>query len=323
MNCLQFILISTVLSFSYENWLTLHKVKYLTTEYLRRKAVFLDNQKYVEEFNKIHINSTYRLTMKGPYSTLTNLEYRKILLNTNQQLSNFNTYFNSSLLQNLKQEVRNSVDWREEGKVTAIKDQKNCGSCYSFGAVSVIESLILITSGEYEDLSEQQIVDCTSNTKYSNFGCTCGNVGNTFNYIKDVGITTENKYRYIASESNCTVNEIDVKYKIQSYTSIFPPTEDALKIAVNKQPVAVSIDASNPSFQLYKSGIYDEPKCKYVDHVVSVVGYGSQNGNDYWIVKNSWGTEWGDKGYIYMSRNKNNQCGIATIALYPTGIIKV
>jgi cathepsin L len=103
------------------------------------------------------------------------------------------------------------------------------------------------------------------------------------------------------------------------YKSVTENSESKLQEAVVKQPVCVSIDASHSSFQNYASGIYYEPRCSCnrVDHAVLLVGYGTANGQDYWIVKNSWGTTWGEKGYIRMSRNKKNNCCIAGEGVYP------
>ena len=118
---------------------------------------------------------------------------------------------------------------------------------------------------------------------------------------------------------------------MNSFFSTFPVgfvdlprgSESALQQAVALVgPVSVTIDASLPSFQMYVSGVYDEPSCSstQLDHAVLVVGYGTLGGQDYWLVKNSWGVNWGMKGYIMMARNKDNQCGIATSASYPTGV---
>jgi len=141
----------------------------------------------------------------------------------------------------------------------------------------------------------------------------------TYKYIKSYGSTTEASYPYTAVEGQCKA--FTPKVKITGYAQVKPAgSEDALTQAIEEGPVAVCIDASHVSFQLYNGGVYDEPKCtQQISHGVIAVGFGSENGQDYYIVKNSWGTSWGEQGYIKMSRNKNNQCAIASVAFYPKG----
>jgi len=139
-----------------------------------------------------------------------------------------------------------------------------------------------------------------------------------FQYVKAAGgIETETSYPYTAKDGTCRFNKNDVKAQVTGYTDI-QKTEDDLKDAVaNNGPISVAIDATN--FQLYKSGIFVDDRCakNSPDHAVLAVGYSSDNGQDFWIVKNSWGTSWGEQGYIRMRRNYNNMCGIANYATFP------
>lgn len=149
---------------------------------------------------------------------------------------------------------------------------------------------------------------------------------NAFTYIKAVGgLETEAAYPYTAEDGTCVFNKSEIVAGDTGFTDVTPHGEEtALQQAVaTVGPVSVAIDASHMSFQLYKGGIYDEPACspQELDHGVLAVGYGTDAATNtpFWLVKNSWGTaSWGEQGYIRMIRNKNNQCGIASMASYPT-----
>jgi len=216
--------------------------------------------------------------------------------------------------------VPKTVDWRKKGLVTPIKDQAQCGSCWAFAAVASLEGQHALSTKKLVSLSEQNLVDCSG--PEGNFGCEGGLPDQGYQYIIDnKGIDTEAAYPYTAEDDQCAFNKKKIGATITKFTDIATGDESALQKAVATiGPISVGIDASQDSFQSYTSGIYDEENCSttQLDHGVTVVGYGSENGKDYWLVKNSWGTVWGIKGYIKMSRNAQNQCGIATLASYPT-----
>jgi cathepsin L len=212
------------------------------------------------------------------------------------------------------------VNWVNKGAVTGIKDQGQCGSCWSFSATGSMEGSKFLSTGTLTSLSEQNLVDCS--TAQGNDGCNGGLMDQAFQYvISNGGIDTEASYPYTATGPNtCQYNAANSGDTISNFQDISSGSESALQSASNQKPISVAIDASHNSFQLYTSGVYNEPACSssQLDHGVLVVGYGTDDsGTDYWIVKNSWGTSWGMNGYIWMSRNANNQCGIATAASYP------
>jgi cathepsin L len=221
--------------------------------------------------------------------------------------------------------VPDSVDWRTQGYVTPIKDQGQCGSCWAFSAVASLEGQHFKASGKLVSLSEQNLVDCSM--AQGNQGCNGGLMDQAFTYIKaNNGIDTEDSYPYTATDQTCAYSAANVGATDTGFTDIKSGSEDDLVNAIaTVGPISVAIDASHSSFQLYKKGVYYERSCSSTEpnHGVTAVGYGVDKSTfgkeeDVYIVKNSWGTSWGDQGYIMMSRNKKNNCGIANMSSFPT-----
>nr|XP_044994383.1 cathepsin S [Jaculus jaculus] len=226
---------------------------------------------------------------------------------------------NATYKPNPNQRLPDSVDWREKGCVTEVKYQGSCGACWAFSAVGALEAQLKLKTGQLVSLSAQNLVDC-STEKYGNKGCNGGFMTEAFQYIIDNnGIDSEASYPYQAKDEKCHYDLKNRAATCSRYIELPSGSEDALKEAVaNRGPVSVAIDASHPSFFLYRSGVYDDPSCTdKVNHGVLVVGYGNLNGKDYWLVKNSWGLHFGEEGYIRMARNSANHCGIASYCSYP------
>jgi C1A family cysteine protease len=211
-----------------------------------------------------------------------------------------------------------SVDWVEKGAVTDVKNQGQCGSCWSFSTTGAIEGAYFVNGGDLTSLSEQQLVSCDK----TDSGCSGGLMDYAFAWVKDNGgLCSESDYSYTSSEGSAASCETSctAKVTVTGYTDVTQDDEKALKAAVAQQPVSVAIEADQSSFQLYESGVYTSSDCgTSLDHGVLIVGYGEEDDTDYWKVKNSWGTSWGEDGYIRLERGVN-MCGISQMASYPTG----
>jgi len=214
--------------------------------------------------------------------------------------------------------VPTSIDWTEKGAVTGVKNQGQCGSCWSFSTTGSVEGAVEIKTGRLTSLSEQQLVDCSQ--AEGNQGCNGGLMDDAFQYIiKNGGSCSEAEYPYTAADGKCKTT-CSIVSTIKSYADVTANNLDALEAAVALQPVSVAIEADQMGFQFYKKGVFTGNCGTNLDHGVLAVGYGTQDGTDYWKVKNSWGATWGLNGYILMKKTSgtgSGQCGIAMQASYP------
>ncbi|KAL6656091.1 hypothetical protein ACP70R_006917 [Stipagrostis hirtigluma subsp. patula] len=210
-------------------------------------------------------------------------------------------------------------DWRKDGIVSPVKNQGHCGSCWTFSTTGALEAAYAQAFGKNISLSEQQLVDCAG--PYNNFGCNGGLPSQAFEYIKyNGGLDTEESYPYKGVNGICSYKPNAVGVKVEDSVNITLGAEDELKNAVGLvRPVSVAFEVID-GFRQYKSGVYTSDHCGTtpmdVNHAVLAVGYGVENGVPYWLIKNSWGADWGDHGYFKMEMGKN-MCGVATCASYP------
>jgi len=261
----------------------------------------------------------------NPFSDFTADEFFSTRLGYNSTLSrgpsrgnNMHTYTAEDLAA-----APASIDWVAKGAVTPVKNQGQCGSCWSFSATGAMEGAFQIATGNLVSLSEEDLVQCDQVDQ----GCQGGVMDNAFQFAITNGVASEDAYPYTSSMGmrgmcNPDLEKVPVA-KMTGFNDVTAMDENALLTAVALGPVSVAIEADKSAFQLYSGGVLNNAGCgTQLDHGVLVVGYGTQKGpfksTNYWKVKNSWGASWGEQGYIRLSRG-NNMCGISMQPSYPTG----
>jgi cathepsin L len=295
---------------SFTFWMQQNQKSYHHDEFLHRYRTFKSNLDFIEAHNKAGKSFSVAMNKFGDLSVE---EFSSMYLGT-RITKEVPRRVHSRPTLNLPA----SFDWRTKGAVTAIKNQQQCGSCWSFSTTGSVEGCNFFKTHKLISLSEQNLMDCS--TSQGNQGCDGGLMTQAMDYIiSNKGIDTEASYPYTAEDGTCSYNAANSGGDLKHYTNVNAGDENDLQAKVALGPTSVAIDASQSSFQFYSSGVYNEPACStsQLDHGVLAVGWGSDSGTAYWIVKNSWGTDWGLSGYIWMSRNDNNQCGIATMATLP------
>jgi len=274
---------------------------------------FAQNNQIIKEHNAK--NSTFKLG-HNEFSAMTWDQFKAAYvsgMDSNPQLRRTKNYAK------LPAATADSIDWVTNGAVTPIKNQGQCGSCWAFSTTGAFEGAYQITTGTLLSFSEQQLVSCDK----VDDGCSGGLMDNAFKWIKSNGLCTEDAYPYTSSSgtTGSCVASCTSSGSLSGFTDVTGGDESALQAAVQTTPVSVAIEADKSVFQLYSSGVFTSAEeCgTQLDHGVLAVGYGSDGGQTYWKVKNSWGSSWGESGYIRMERGANC-CGIATQPSYPTGV---
>ncbi|KAL4472376.1 hypothetical protein ABPG74_018325 [Tetrahymena malaccensis] len=298
--------------------------RYADSEDDYRFQIFVENFNYVTSFNQKNSDSQENIQLEvNEFADLSLQEFKELYFGYNS--SKKHTTKQSFSVKNLRQSyllsdsVPESVDWRER-LVTPVQKQGGCGSCWAFSTVIALEGAYAKQTGVVEKFSEQNLIDCC---RIENNGCEGGDPGSAFDCVMNIlkGIMKNQDYPYQAiTRKECDHDASKTVFSPDGYENISTNNEIAMKEAVSRQPISVCISGSSQNFKFYKGGIADDKLLgcdpQYTDHCLGIVGYGSENGKNYWILKNSWGENWGEKGYIRLLRSDSTNtlgtCGVAT-----------
>lgn len=286
---------------------------------------WIDNHRFIEETNAKNLSYTLG---HNQFSAMSHEEYREYLTSSPvlfQDKPDYPKGGRGSKGEPWGPLIPESIDWTKLGAVTPVKDQGQCGSCWSFSTTGALEGAFSIKTGVLQSFSEQQLVDCDNfKNGGKDHGCKGGLMDNAFSWIsKNGGLCTESDYPYVSGstkkEGECLTKCSLVKgSEVKSFVDVEPSNDNAFVTALSKRPLAVAIEADQREFQLYKSGIFTGSCGTKLDHGVLAVGFS----DEYYLVKNSWSTAWGSEGYIKLARgpdynNGDGQCGILMSASYP------
>ena len=304
---------------SFDSFIERYSKEYHTIqEYFRRKDIYQWNVAEVERHNSAYSEGdvSYWLEMNA-YGDFTDGEYyhgfRPLLKAEGPPRGE-----EDGIHQPPEAELPSSFDWSISDAVTPIKNQGNCGSCWAFSTTGALEGLNYVVNKDSTPLSEQQLVDCSK----LNSGCGGGYMPLAFQYAATTGICSEKDYPYVSGDgSSEKCISCDPVFTPGGCKRVQPSNETALQHAVYRQPVSIALEASSVPFRFYSGGVLDDARCgKSLNHGVLLVGWGELDGKEYWKVKNSWGEDWGDDGYILLARgirDPDGECGLALDASFP------
>jgi C1A family cysteine protease len=265
-----------------------------TTEFEFRSKLFKQKNWEIEVWNS---RSNDHKLEHNKFSDWTRDEMKRLLGDRPAAYLSEPTNLDSS---NLAQ----SVDWRTKGAVTPVKDQGHCGSCWSFSVTGAIEAAYFLHQGKLQSFSEQQLVDCSNE-----HGCNGGDKIRAMKWVESHPLQHEADYTYTAKDGTCQNKKSKAVGTVKNVYEVKSLSVDQMKAALNKSTVSVSVQADQTAFHSYKSGVITSGCGTATDHAILAVGYGTENGVDYWLVKNSWGTGWGEHGYVKIGQ-QGNPCGI-------------
>jgi len=287
-------------------------------ERLYRKTIFEKNMKYAATQNS---DTSHSYTLgASPFASLTADEFKSMISNRVSRPKQSTFHKNKKLRAGTRSgpstDLPGSIDWVSAGAVTPVKNQGQCGACWAFSTTGAVEGINFITTGILPSLSEQELIDCTTD----NQGCNGGFLETAFAWVvKNGGISNESSYP--SNGGSCKAKGLPIAAKISSYTDVAPNNELALETALAKQPVSVLVEADQSVFQMYVSGVMDAACGSNVDLAVLAVGYGVDAGKSFYKLKLSWGPDFGEKGFMRIGRgakfNPHGQCGVQVAAVIP------
>lgn len=330
---------------TYKMFMSFYNKTYLPQEIPRRMALFFKRREEIRQSIKDFIEGKSSYAMReNEFTDWDETELKKLTgvsVPSNEQLESDDREFSGtvsmavgSTMMDVNNEDPNitvkadkipaSKDWRTSGCVYTPIDQKSCGACYAIATMSVVETMKCLKNSWAPRLSSQQIVDCArSSAGYKNYGCNGGWPTRVLEYLQDVGIAARDWcYPFVRKQETCKLTEVKDEWACSVNASTIPDKklefkvlhneEDILYHVANTGPVVTAMEATR-NFVYYGEGIFEDWRCldrkRDVDHAIVIVGYGSENGKDYWIIKNSWGKDWGMDGYAKYRRNKHT-CSI-------------
>ncbi|KAE8573463.1 Cat6 [Halyomorpha halys] len=298
-----------------------NKIYTSPSEELKRMAVYEMNKMWIENHNRKYEKGqvSFKVAM-NKFGDLTDEEFETKFLNVRGIVSDDLRSEDHSFSDLMTPDVPESLNWTMKGAVTHVGDQKLCGACWAFSAAGAIEAQIFKKTGKLISLSEQNLVDCSR--EFGNKGCEGGMPFKALRYILVNGVTSEESYPYNAQEGKCqyTDQKQVVKIKALAFIRNTANKENTLKTAVARVGPISACVWSSKSFRFFSGGIFHDEDCKNntkVNHAVLVVGYGREENQDYWLIKNSWGLRWGEYGYGKMVRNMDDHCNIASHNVFP------
>jgi len=299
----------------FTTWMAKNKKSYEQDEFSYRFEVFKKNMEFIQTYNA---KRTGVVLAMNAFGDLTDEEFQQFYIRHTPIVFNNTASISSNTPS--KRQYPAAWDWTPTA-VTNVKTQGPCESSWAFATAGAVEGCHEISGNGLLSLSAQNLMDCS--WKDGNQGCNGGVVTQALDYIiGNAGIDSSASYPYRGENEACDFRRRFVGATITGYNSVSPSQDEAaLQAAVYVGPTAVTIDANHASFRFYSGGVYYEPACSptAMNHAALAVGWSAtSSGTEYWIVKNSWGVNWGINGYILMSRNANNNCGIATLATIPT-----
>eukprot|EP00922_Rhytidocystis_sp_ex-Travisia-forbesii_P043635 GHVS01065099.1.p1 GENE.GHVS01065099.1~~GHVS01065099.1.p1 ORF type:complete len:530 (+),score=96.68 GHVS01065099.1:257-1846(+) len=288
-------------------------------EFRYRYGIFKKNVYFIHSHNTQ--DKSYKVRM-NKFGDLTFDEFKASYLGLRaRQPRRDSLGLDLTLLEVTEDNVPKSIDWKEKGCVSEVKDQKQCGSCWAFSTTGALEGANCAQGGKLLDLSEQQLVDCGK--PEGNMGCDGGQMDEGFQYVIDnKGICSESDYPYSAVTGKCVASKCTNVLHIQGFKDVPVNNETAMKAALSRYgPLAVGIEADEPGFQFYSHGVFGGKCGNSLDHGVLLIGYGTdqKTGVDFWTIKNSWGSDWGDGGFIQLAQHKKDggECGVTETPSFP------